>query len=173
MSVVFVGKPQPLAPGDLLLTRLHWRDPSLPVHLVVAAATRSRFVHGTLVVSPGEEWSVGPFGPELRPAANDVEAWAYRVNDPGWRDIGAAAARWLLERLPVAPKVYDWAGAGFVGVQALMGVQRRSPLRNAIPYCFEGITDALWQVGFDPVPGVEAGAVLGADIAASPVLLRL
>jgi hypothetical protein len=172
MGVIFKNAPQPLMPGDILLSRLTLKQPN-PAHWLVAAATRSSYVHGTMVVSPTEEWSVETFGPRLRPIAADTVCWVYRVNDPNWRDIGQAAADWLLGRLPTAPGHYDWAGAGFLGVQLLAGTPNRKALKNNVPFCFEGVTDAYWQIGHDVVPEIEAGAVIGTDIANSPLLIRL
>lgn len=178
MPVIFASKPQRLKPGDIILTRINLRDPSLAAHIVVAGITRSNFVHATMIVPRGDrdgewlEWSTGPGKPSLRKQATDVECWAYRINDPHWREIGNAAGTWLLERIPTTDR-YDWEGAGFVGIQALIGIQHRKPWKNAIPFCFEGVTDACVEVGHDIVPALEAGAVLGADIAKSKMLARL
>lgn len=189
MAIKFLYEPQTLMPGDLLLTRLNFHDPAFLVHLLVAAGTHSKFAHGTMVTraldarSMPQEWSVGAAGPILRPASTDVECWAYRINSPNWQDIGQFASDWLIARLPKAEHRYDWMGAGFVGIQALMGIQKRQPWKNTVPYCFEGITDAYWQIGFDVVPWLEPGAVLGQDIdestrrvcagSSAPLLCRL
>jgi hypothetical protein len=109
----------------------------------------------------------------MRKTATDVECWAYRAMDPNWKDIGLEVAREAVRQLPTAPKRYDYEGAIFVGIQVLLNRPKIERLKNPIPYCFEGISDLYLYKGYDVVPQVENGAVLGDHFDQSDRLFRL
>lgn len=172
MAVVFKGEPQPLQRGDILVSILNKKQPN-PTHWLIAGVTKTPYVHATLIVHPNLEWSIEWAGPRLRKAASDYECWVFRANDANWRDIGEAVAQEAMRQLPTAHKRYGYESAIFVGIQLLQQRTRLERLKSPVPYCFEGVTDLFVYKGFDPVPQIEAGAVLGEHIVNSPALIRL
>jgi len=152
-----------LKPGDILISRMDWWH---PVHLLVAATTRSQFVHASLYIGDGWEWSVEAFGSRLRRSPTD-NVWIYRP-------LQAEAAIKAVELALANPVTgYNWSGAVWTGVRA--AETNRSALHrpSTAKYCFEAVTDVYAKCEYDLVPRLDDGAVLGKDIVSSDLLVRL
>lgn len=152
--------------GALLLSEFQWDKPA---HWAVKYGARTRWVHGTIYLGDGTEWSQEGMGTVIRPVGSDRSQYAFM---PDNYDAAEAAARWA-EANPLNGYGYD--GAIWQGIQVLQGADKRLPLpwKAKYPWCFEAITDVYCAVGYDVVPQADLGTVLGDTIANSPMLIGL
>lgn len=150
-----------LAPGDILLTLF---DPLMPVSYPIAWATRSKYIHTTIYVGHGLEWSINWNGSVIRSVGTDRLQHVFRP-----KNYQAAKKAAEFVRSPDGKVVeYNLDGAIWQGIQVLGGVQQRSPLpwTTKAKFCSEGTTDVYaYQADYDLVPWLENGTSLPRDLA--------
>lgn len=148
-----------LEPGDILLTLF---DPFMIWSYPIWFATRSKYIHSTLYVGDGKEWSIDWNGSSLRPVGTDRWQRVFRPNDYAVARAAAEFAKSDKGRVTG----YNLEGAVWQGIQSLGGVQQRTPLpwKTKAKFCSEGTTDIFVYLKGDIVPDLETGVVLPGDI---------
>ena len=165
--VVYKYPDNELRLGDVLVTLF---DPFAAWAWAVGVGTKSVYMHTTIYVGNGMEWSVQERGSIIRPVGTDKIQVAFR---PLIAEVGPQAARLAMSN-PV--KAYNWTGALWQGVQVLAGQENRKPLPWSVKrakFCSEAVTDIYVAAGYDLVPNLENGATLPKDIPISSMMVQL
>lgn len=155
-----------LEPGDVLLTLF---DPLMIWSYPIWLATKSKYIHSTVYIGDGLEWSIDWRGSMLRPVGTDRFQHAFRPKDFGAAQRVAEFAR-SVEAITYG---YNLEGAVWQGLQALGGIQNRTPLpwKTKAKFCSEGTTDIFVYENYDIVPHLETGTVLPGDLASPKALV--
>ena len=156
-----------LKPGDVLVTVA---DYSNLVHWAFAWGARSKYIHTTIYLGDGLEWSIEGFGSRIRPVGTDKYQEVYRARE---EHFGVLAAR-LASKTKIAE--YDIPHLIFLGIQeAFSQTNKRAKLNfsDKAKICSEGVTDIYVAVGYDIVPEFENGQTMPKDIPMSDKLYRV
>lgn len=158
-----------LEPGDVLVTVADYTN---PLHWLFAWGAGSKYIHTTIYLGDGLEWSIEGFGSRVRPVGTDKYQEAYRARE---EVFGAAAAR-VASRTKITE--YDIPHLIFLGLQeSVLHIpnNKRANLNfsTKAKICSEGVTDIYVAVGYDIVPGFENGQTMPRDIPTSDKLYRV
>jgi hypothetical protein len=158
-----------LKPGDILVTIFDWTN---PLHWPFAWGAGSKYLHTTIYLGNGLEWSIEGLGSRIRRVGSDRIQEAYRPLDEAYLE---PAARLAMRTIITE---YDIPHMLFLGLtQAILHIPDRSrpnlSFSDKAKICSEGVTDIYVAVGYDVVPDFENGQTMPRDITTSKMLRRV